>query len=86
MFCADAKATPANSAAVLIRSLLLIGTVLCYFPARRAIGEWKTSELPRSSRVKHTWRSVSRLAINRHSSLREWQHHVAVMLEFRGTG
>jgi hypothetical protein len=37
MFCADAKATPANSAAVLIRSLLLIGTVLCYFPARRAI-------------------------------------------------
>jgi hypothetical protein len=53
MFCADAKAIPANSAAVLIRSLLLIGTVLsCISPRAERPGAWKTNELPRSSRVK----------------------------------
>jgi hypothetical protein len=59
MFCADAKAIPANSAAVLIRSLLLIGTVLsCISPRAGRSDAWRTSELVRSSRVKRIWRNV----------------------------
>jgi hypothetical protein len=40
IFWADAKATPANSAAVLIKSLFLIRTVplSSWFPARRTLG------------------------------------------------
>src|SRR5262245_59884495 len=94
MFCADANATPASSAAVLIRSLLLIGPVLSdAFPARRAIrhtgNKRGTAQFPHHAYLAR--RDAIRLtdihpARNHRESLHERDRDVASMREFRGNG
>jgi hypothetical protein len=86
MFCADANATPANSAAVLIRSLLLIGTVLWFVPARRLIRRMGNKRRQVQFRGEtYLARRIARHSINAHSLLRQQKVALAWTPKFRGT-
>src|SRR5262249_22961677 len=63
IFGADAKAPPANSAAVLIKSLFLIRTVPLVVPACRTLGSGKTKEPLRRFRLQRE--QIRELASNR---------------------